>query len=356
VLRVGLLGCGEIGLKNADALAAAPNTKLVACFDPARALAEEVGTAHGAVTYPTAEALVEARDVDAVFVAVPHHLHADLAVAAADAGKHVIVEKPPANTLAAAVEMTSAAERAGVVLSICFPYRYQPHVIEAKRMIDAGALGDITGVHVKVLSKKPETYWHGGFSGRSTSDWRASKEKAGGGFLIMNLCHYLDTVRHLIGSEAETVSAHIERPAGGRDVEDAVSLSIGYENAAIGSIAGSAALPGFESGRTEIHLWGEHGHLALEPRLEVYTLRASAGLRTGRWHSFDLESLPEVDIRAMYLGRLASAFVNGHPPDVSPADGLAIQALMEGAYRSSELAQVIRPAGLLADIRKGASA
>jgi 2-desacetyl-2-hydroxyethyl bacteriochlorophyllide A dehydrogenase len=104
-LRIGLLGCGDIAIQNAAAIQIAPNAKLVACYDPLRTLADNVGQTYGADVAPTSEQLFEHGDVDAVLLAVPHHLHAPLGAEAAAAGKHVIVEKPLANDLRAAIEL-----------------------------------------------------------------------------------------------------------------------------------------------------------------------------------------------------------------------------------------------------------
>ena len=166
-LRIGLLGCGDIARLNAAAVVAAPNAELTACFDPAPALAREIADRHGAQVTESAEELVEHPDVDAVFVCVPHHLHAPLAMQAAAAGRHVIVEKPPAHTLAAALTMVSAAEQAGVTLTVCFPNRYDPRVVLARRLIDAGALGDLGGAEVRFFLDRSAGYWVGGYSGRS---------------------------------------------------------------------------------------------------------------------------------------------------------------------------------------------
>jgi len=354
-LRIGLLGCGEIGVTNAVAIAATENTELVACFDPARTLAEELAAQHGATAHESVDALLASSAVDAVLVAVPHHLHAELGVRAAEAGKHVIVEKPPANNLEGALRLARAASRAEVVFSVCLPHRYQPGALRAKELVAAGALGAFTGLLISILSKKPETYWYGGFSGRSASDWRASKAKAGGGFLIMNLCHYVDVVHDVVGVRPDEVTAYLEEPAGGRDVEDAVSIAVRYPNGAIGSFVGSAALPGFERGRTEIRLWGRDGHLTLEPELTVYSGRALEGLRTGRWQRFEgLQGLGEVEIRSTYFRRLASAISSGEPPDVGPGDALALQSFVEAAYRSSELDRPVRPADLLDELEEPA--
>ncbi|MEZ5099314.1 MAG: Gfo/Idh/MocA family oxidoreductase [Thermoleophilia bacterium] len=346
-LRVGLLGCGDIGVENAGAIGGAPNVSLTACFDPMPALAEEVAAGHGAAAVPSVEELLGRDDVDAVFLAVPHHLHAPLAIQAAEAGKHVLVEKPPANDLAGAVAMVRAAERAGVALSVCFPHRYAPASLAARQLVDAGALGRFGGSLLTFLTDKPPSYWHGGFSGRAFTDWRGSRAKAGGGVLIMNLSHYLDLIRHVVGVEVEEVLAvagPVDRPA---EVEDTVSVSLRFANGAIGSVLGSAAVRGTWEGRTstQLRLWGTDGHVSLEGREELYTLRAIEGVRPGRWQ--DLRPLPGVPMRSVLVSRFATAVAEGRAPDIGGADALAVQALMEAIYRSSETGAAVRPADVL---------
>ena len=344
-LRIGLIGCGDIATHNATGIALAPNARLIACFDPVAALAAELALEHGADVTGSVEEMLDRQDLDAVFLSVPHHLHAPLAIQAAEAGKHVIVEKPLANTLAAAKAMVDAAERAGVVLSVAFPHRYEPHAVAARRLVAAGALGDLGGTLVKYFADKPASYWLGGFSGRTQSSWRSSREQAGGGVLIMNISHLLDLVRHVTGLEVDTCTAAAATLDGPAEVEDTVSLTLRYENGAIGTLFGSSALRGNRGGSIELHVWGRDGSLELEPSPRIYTGRAVDGLRTTRWNS--LEGYRATDVRAVYVSRLASAISRGTEPDVTAADGLAVQALIEAAYRSSDDGEPVRPGDLL---------
>lgn len=333
-LRIGLLGCGDIAVHNAAAIAAAPNTRLAACYDPAADLAEELAERFGAEAVTTADGLLERRDVDAVVLAVPHHLHAPLALDAIAAGKHVVVEKPLANSLSAGLDMVAAAERAGVRLSVCFPHRYQENVQAARRLVEDGALGEVAGTLLTFFADKPSSYWLGGFSGRSVSGWRSSREQAGGGVLIMNLSHYLDLVRYIGRVEAAVCSAATGLVDGPAEVEDTISLTVRYENGGVGTVFGCAALRGNRNGPVELHLWGRDGHLSVEPEAQLYTLRALDGFRPARWQS--LATAPDRDIRAAYFSRFATAIDRGDEPDVTAEDGLAVQALIEAAYRSSE--------------------
>jgi UDP-N-acetyl-2-amino-2-deoxyglucuronate dehydrogenase len=352
MLRIGLLGCGDIAAANAEAAALAPNTRLVACSDPARHLAEDLARRFGADVEGTAEALLERPDVDAVFLAVPHHLHAPLAIQAAEAGRHVITEKPLANTLDAALEMVRAAERAGVVLTVCFPHRYAPSAQLARRLVRSGALGDLGGALVNHFLDKPPSYWVGGLSGRSVSSWRSSRALAGGGVLIMNLSHYIDLLRYVGGVEVESIVGMTAAADAAREVEDAVCLGVSFANGALGSIVGSSETRGATS--TELRLWGADGHIVVEPEPRFFTLRALDGLRTGRWQTFG--KLPRVNMRQVFLSRLATAIDQGREVDVSARDGLAVQAILAAAYAAAGGQESVRPAELLEQCRDAGTA
>lgn len=337
-LRVGLLGCGEIGVQNARALAQAEGVELAACFDPVDALARDVADRFGGVVYRSPEDLFGATGLGAVLIATPHHLHAPLALEAIDAGLHVIVEKPLALNSEEGRSMVAAADARGVLLSTCFPYRYEAHVVAARRLVEAGALGSPSGVLVNYGADKPPSYSLGGYSSRALSPWRASRRQAGGGVVIMNLCHYLDLVRHVANLEAETVTARVDRLDEEDAVEDTAAVAITYTNGAIGSIFGSSVARG--SAFSELRLWGDAGHVLLEPQPRLYTLRALSGLTAGRWHELPTPG-PE-NVRTIYVERFAEAVQNGSPPDISGDDGLAVQALMDAVYESATSGAAVR--------------
>ena len=345
MLRFGMVGCGDVAGQNAGAIGAAPNTMLTATFDLDEVLAHEIASPHDAYVAGSYAELLARPDVDAVLLSVPHHLHAPLAREAAAAGRHVVVEKPPANDLRNAVEMVEAAEEAGVVLSVCFPHRYGAEIAAARRLIRHGAVGEITGLTAELLMDRSPAYRLGGFSSRSISDWRDSRGKAGGGVLVMNLSHYLDLLRYLTGLEADEVSAF----GAGRaesEVEDAIAISMRMENGALGSVLGSTQVRG--SLFTQLRIWGSEGQIALDDDPRFYTLKSVDGLRTTTWQSFG--RLPAVDIRAAFLSRLATAITSGAEPDVGGRDALAVQALMEAMYRSMGSGQPVRPSDVLGGI------
>jgi predicted dehydrogenase/threonine dehydrogenase-like Zn-dependent dehydrogenase len=344
LVRFGLIGCGDIAFRNAAAVAAAPNTRLVSCYDTVTPLATRLAESFGCEVAPTAEALIARDDVDAVFLAVPHHLHAPLALEVIARGRHVVVEKPPANDLRGAVEMTRAADRAGVALTVCFPHRYGARVAQARRLIDAGAIGEFGGASLSFFSDKPASYWLGGFSGRSFSDWRGSREKAGGGVLIMNLSHHVDLVHYLSGQGVRSVMATTGAVDAAAEVEDTVSINVRFENGAVGCLFGCSAARGI-AGDTELRLWGRDGQITVEPELRVFSLRSLDELRSGRWHSPDMPNGD--DPRAIFVSRFATAIATGKTPDVTGSDALAAQAFIEAAYASAASGRAVDPQQLL---------
>lgn len=325
-----LVGCGDVGLHNARAIAAAANAELVACHDPVPTLAAAAAERYGGIPAASLEEAFDAAGVDAAFLCVPHDLHAPLVEKAAAAGLHVIVEKPLANSLAEARRAVDVAARAAVELSVCFPYRYEAPLLAARDLVRGGALGELHGASVVFHTDKPESYWVGGLSGRSPSSWRSSLERSGGGVLIMNVTHYVDFMRFLAGAEPARVSA-AGRWARGAEVEDGIAVIVEFEGGAIGTISGSASTRGAPPNRFE--LWGETGTLLLEPAPAIVTERAVPGLPAGRWCA--LPEASDEDPRAVFVERFVDAVRAGRPVDVPASDGLAVQAFVEAAYRAA---------------------
>jgi predicted dehydrogenase len=112
--------------------------------------------------------------MDVVYIAVLHHLHAPLTIQAAPAGKHILVEKPIAITLADAEAMIAAARANGVWLSVNF------HAQAARDLVTLGAIGQVVGTRIVFRGDKPASYWTSGYSGRVATDWRVKMATAGG--------------------------------------------------------------------------------------------------------------------------------------------------------------------------------
>jgi predicted dehydrogenase len=185
---VGLVGCGFIGQKRATALSGA---RLVACADaePARAdaLARAVPGVEVAADW---RALVGRGDVDIVIVATTHDWLAPITLAAVDAGKHVLVEKPAARSAAELAPVIDAAGRRGVRVRVGFNHRYHPALQKARELVAAGAIGELLYIRGR--------YGHGGRLGYER-EWRTDRAIAGGGELIDQGVHLVDLARSFLG-------------------------------------------------------------------------------------------------------------------------------------------------------------
>lgn len=185
---VAIVGCGLIGQKRSKALAGAT---LVACADVARDRAEALArTVSGAVASDDWRAVVQRPDVDLVVVATTNDSLAEIATGAVEAGKHVLVEKPAARSVAELDVLINAAARHRRLVRVGFNHRYHPALLKAREVIDAGSLGDLMFVRGR--------YGHGGRIGYDR-EWRADPQLSGGGELIDQGVHLIDLARWFLG-------------------------------------------------------------------------------------------------------------------------------------------------------------
>ncbi|HIE50993.1 MAG TPA: Gfo/Idh/MocA family oxidoreductase [Armatimonadetes bacterium] len=338
-LQIGIVGCGEIAVHTAEAIAAAENAALALTADVKEELAADLGTKYG-VPYTTDPAeLLASEAVDAVYIATPHHLHAPLTIQAAEQGKHVMVEKPMATTVADAQRMIDVCRKNGVRLGVCFIMRYRAEIRRARELVQNGLIGKVMGVSLAALGDKPATYWHGGYSGRAQTDWRTKKETSGGGILIMNVSHNLDYIRFITGLEVTRVYAEYGTFATPVEVEDLLTATLRFNNGAVGVIeATSCARGGSRQPRSD-RIYGTQGQILLGRPLLVYPEREDMGFTPGKWHEVPVEQ--PVGERQLFVEDFARAVAEGKPAPVSGEDGLAALAIVESAYRAGELGEVI---------------
>jgi len=333
VLRVGVVGCGERGIALCRELGRTTKARLTLAMDVNSALAQDAAKRFRVPWTTSLDEMLSSDQVDAVIIATPHHLHAPQAVAAAQAGKHVMVEKPLGAKLQDAAEVVREARRAGVMLSMILPYRYQPRIIRAKRFIQAGGLGDLFGVSLMFHDDRFADYWAGGFSGRAISDWRLRWETSGGGILITSVIHHVDWLRFLPGLEIVEVSARYATLDSPGEVEDTLTMWVRYENGALGTVSASSCVRGTDL--MDFRLWGRDGHISMAPPAQSYSLRLIDGKRPGQWHEVaGVRGLKHRDVE--YLQRFADSVLRGEPLEITGEDGLAAQAVVEAAYESAK--------------------
>lgn len=331
-LRIGLLGCGERGASYPQAIAKSGNAKLTMVADLDGALAEDLGDRLGLPWATSLDDLLDG-EIDAVLICTPHHVHAEQVTAAAQRGKHVMVEKPLATSMADAATAVEAALSNNVYLAVVLQVRYQPQIQKARELVREGALGRLLGSGLSFQHDKLIGYWLGGYTGRSRSDWRARPETSGGGVLIQSAIHHLDLLTYVSGEKIVEVSAHqatLDSPA---DVEDAIAGWMRYENGAIGSLNAATCVRGSEH-LGHVELWGTDGQISLIPPHRFYSLRIVDGKRPGQWHELDSAAAGGSDATGFFREFAANAM--GAGDTAQAAEGvLRLQATVEAFYKSA---------------------
>ncbi len=341
-LRFALVGAGDVGVRNALALQEADGVQLTTIFDPIPDLAGQLAKQHHAVAVDSLADALTNPAVDVVLIATPHDTHEEIVRASLAAGKHVLLEKPLAANLGSAVRITRMAEASAQTVAVFFFLRSDRRFIRAARAFESTPDGRPYGAASTYLSRKPPHYFTGGYSERAPSTWRQSKDRAGGGVLIMNVLHHLDAVRALIGREAETVVARTLPTPDYPGIEDVASLIVDFGGALATFVGAGSA---FDGPGERVELWNPSLRIGLLPDGIVAHRDGESSAEA------DLDPLPKNQSRVDFISEFASAVNNGRQPDVSPRDALAVQAMVSAAYvsaaedRTVRIAEVLRDAG-----------
>jgi len=187
-LGVSVIGCGSWGRNHARVYKELENTSLISVVDLKEGTAREIGERYGVEWLTEAEKAFEKPEVEAVSICTPTVTHAELALRAIQAGKHVLVEKPMTNTLEEAEDLITAARRQGVHLVVGFIERFNPAVSEAVKLVSSGEIGDVILAHARRVSRRPL--------------------RIGDVGVIKDLgIHDIDVITHLFGNDLEEVYA-----------------------------------------------------------------------------------------------------------------------------------------------------
>lgn len=255
-LRFGIIGCGAIAPTHAGA-ARRLGHAVTAVADPIESrrvkLAGEVSATR---VFNDARALCECDDVDVVCVCTPSGMHADHAIAALSAGKHVIVEKPMDVSLEACDRLVAAADTSGLACAIISQHRFDAATLLARQLIESGEIGRLVLATADVKWFRTQAYYDEG-------DWRGTWRWDGGGALMNQGIHTVDVLQWLAGGVARVHGRVLIGSAHERiEVEDVAVLSLEFKNGAIGSlVASTACRDGYPA---RIELYGTDGSILIE--------------------------------------------------------------------------------------------
>lgn len=226
-IRIALVGCGRISKNHLEAIAKVPELVLVSVADTSLARAEEVGAAHGVPGFGSLEAMLAQVPSDLVAVCTPSGLHPRHGIEAARAGRHVLVEKPMAISLAGADELVQACDAAGVHLFVVKQNRLNPPIQLLKRAVDKGRFGRIYMANTTVRWTRPQEYY-------DQESWRGTWEFDGGA-MMNQASHYVDLMQWLVGP-VESVMAKTATQARRIEAEDSGVAVLKFRSGALGVI------------------------------------------------------------------------------------------------------------------------
>ena len=309
-IRFGLLGAGLIAPFHAKAIAAAEGCELIAIADSDTQRAAERAKAFDCDARSSLDELLADDRIDVVNVLLPNHAHADPTIAIARAGKHVLVEKPPAMSLADTDRMIDACQEAHVKLGIVLNCRVRKPIQEIRRAIASGRFGRILQADAIMKWFRSRDYYH-------SDGWR-SQRRSGAGVTIQQAFHYIDLLQYLVGPARNVQARMCNLAHGDVELEDTLNAWLEYDNGARGVVQASTAFwPGSDI-RIEVN--GERGTaIMVGERMETWKFR---------------DDRPE-DESIRQLGRHAVTTAAGGPADFDFADHQAVIADFADAIREN---------------------
>jgi len=251
----GIVGCGMIANFHARAIADIRNAKLVGCFDAIPAAADKFAASQQITPYHKLEDMLANPEIQIITICTPSGAHMDPAVAAAKAGKHVLVEKPLEITLKKCDKIIEACEKAGVRCGTIMPSRFSPANIALKDALSEGRFGKLTLGDTYVKWWRSQEYYDQG-------GWRGTWALDGGGAYMNQAIHNVDLLYWFMGEVTEVTGITATLAHKRIEVEDVGSAVLRFKNGALGTIeASTATYPGLLK-KTEIH--GTEGSVIVE--------------------------------------------------------------------------------------------
>lgn len=347
---IGVVGCGTISGTHAEAILNSEKGRLVAASSRNRSSLDSFCGKYGLTNagYSDFEEFLSHPGLDIVVVCTPSGTHLEYGKLAAQAGKHVIIEKPIEVSLERGLELIESCQNHGVELAVIYQNRFIRDVIEMKRILDEGKLGDPFLVDVSVKWFRDQAYYDKGA-------WRGSLSLDGGGTVINQAIHTVDLMLWLVGDIDSLFAYKGTFTHEGIEGEDNAVAALEFKNGAIGVFRASTSVVPPQQRKIEIH--GPKGTAVLEGD-EFRFLSSDKDLKTkngamqAAGASAPLAGMSSSHHKSQY-DQILDAIGKGGKPDVSGHDSLKSLAVVKAMYVSSEKRERIILEEFLADEEAG---
>lgn len=335
----GIIGCGNIGPVHAAAIAEVKGAKLIGVADVVEKSAQALAGQYGATAYADYRQMIARKDLDAVCICVPSGLRVDIAVTCAEAGKHILSEKPIEISSKRIDRIIFAANKENVLLGCIFQSRFAEGPQLVKKAIEQGRFGQLVLGNAYIKWFRSQEYYSG-------SSWRGTWKFDGGGVLMNQGIHQIDLLQWFMGP-VKTVRAQMKCIGHkGLEVEDLACAMLEFENGAYGTIEGSTAIwPGCPA-RVEVH--GVNGGATLEDGAIKYwkfkkrqasdskiedELKKESVLGSG---AGDPLAGLKIEGHRRQIEDFARAIRTGGKPRIDGREGRNAVALIEAIYKSAQ--------------------
>ncbi len=329
-VKFGIVGCGHIARAHAEEIIALPRAELAAACDIDPQALQTFAGRYGVKCYRDYMKMLERKELDVVIICTPSGLHAEMGVAAARAGKHVLVEKPLALTLEDADRLIETCEKEGVLLSVVLQNRYKPSFQMLKSAAEKGRFGKLSHAVLAVRWNRNDDYFN-------KSPWRGKKAEDGG--VMMNQAiHGIDLLQWIMG-KVDSVFAYTATRYRPIEAEDVGVAALKFKNGALGVIEAASTV--YPSNLEEsIAVFGEKGTVVI------------GGIKGGiikTWHFSDdnkedqlIHSWNGMDHNKSQGHRpvlidMLEAIEKGCRPIIDGGEGRKSLEIVLGIYRSREL-------------------
>ncbi|WP_018132134.1 Gfo/Idh/MocA family protein [Effusibacillus pohliae] len=335
-LKIGVIGCGSIAQhRHLPEYAANLNAEIVAVCDKDRERVQEVAETYGAKAYTDYRELLQNEGLDAVSVCTPNALHAPISIAALDAGKHVLCEKPMATSHEEALAMIAAAEKSGKFLMIGHNQRLMPPHKKAKEILDSGVLGRVLTFRTTFGHAGPEMWSVEGAGG-----WFFQKQQAFIGAMGDLGVHKADLLRFLLGEEIVEVGAFVGTLAKqNTDVDDNAVCIVKTESGAIGTLVASWTYQPKEDNSTVFYCEKGTLRLAEDPTYGVIVEFAN-GERA--LYQVGAVATNEKQTTSGVIDAFIEHILTGTRPAISGEEGYKSLKVILAALESAETGRIVR--------------
>jgi UDP-N-acetyl-2-amino-2-deoxyglucuronate dehydrogenase len=339
----GIVGCGNIGAVHAEVISQLPQARLVAVSSRTVASAKRLGHKHKVPVYGDYNEMFARPEVDVVSLCTPSGARAEIAEAAARAGKHIVSEKPLEVSLERVDRITKACDMHHVKLAAIFPVRFFRSTQRVRQAVEAGRLGKPVLGDAYVKWYRTQEYYEAG-------GWRGTWKLDGGGALMNQSIHYVDQLQWMFGPVEQVFAQTTTLMHPGLEVEDTAVAVLKFINGALGVIEGTTSIsPGFPA-RMELH--GEKGTIAWQEGQIITWKLADATpveeaqmLAIGRKVDATGSQDPTAFNREghnIQLADMADAILEDREPSVNGYEGRKAVELVLAIYRSANTGRPVK--------------